>query len=121
MNLNYCILLGHIFIFINKVHLGSNILNHFMHVGQKKWLSFKLGHCQVKLMDFSKLEVCVQLSINEVGGGCLNMCLVYWAALVNMGSMLTGDMNVRIVSKKDLTAFVALCLVSVCLNLTLNT
>lgn len=23
------------------------------------------------------------------------MCLVYWAALVNMGSMLTGDMKVR--------------------------
>lgn len=44
---------------------------------------------------FSKLEVCVQRSINEVEGGCLNMCLVYWAALVNMGSMLTGDMKTR--------------------------
>lgn len=53
-------------------------------------------------MDFSRLGVCVQCPINEVGGGCLNMCLVYWAALVNMASMLTGDMKVR----KDQTAFV---------------
>lgn len=44
---------------------------------------------------FSKLGVCVQHSINEVGDSCLNMCLVYWVALVNMGSMLTGDMKVR--------------------------
>lgn len=76
-----------------------------MNTGQKKWISFKVTHCRVKLMDFSKLRVCVLRSINEVGGGCLNMCLVHWAALVNMGSMLTGD-----------TAFDTLSLVSVCLN-----
>lgn len=37
----------------------------------------------------------MQRSINEVEGVCLNMSLVYWAALVNMGSMLTGHMQTR--------------------------
>lgn len=59
------------------------------------FISFKLN-LWVKLMFFfSKLGVSVQL----LSG--VNMCLVYWAGLVNMGSMLTGNVKVSKEPVKD--------------------
>lgn len=42
----------------------------------------------------------MQCSINEVEDHCLNVRLVYRAALVSMGSMLTGDTKVSKHSEK---------------------